>query len=220
MTTTEPIDLQRRLAAFFSADEIGYKPQTVRGDDALVAYYIDARTVMDRLDAAVGPENWQDDYTILEHGSVLCRLSVRVNGEWVAKEDVGSESEQPDAGDRLKAAVSDALKRAAVKFGIGRYLYSLPKRWHPYDSQKKRFKSTPPIPAAFLPPENSGPPIDSAQAGAVRQRLAETGADEAAFLRYFGVPSVDAIPEAKFLDVMAALEKKARKTQNVPLVEG
>jgi hypothetical protein len=215
------LELQQRLAAFFPADEVGYKPQTVRGDDALVAYYIDARTVMDRLDSVVGVDGWTDDYTFLDHGSVLCRLSVRINGEWVSKEDTGSESEQPDAGDRLKAAVSDALKRAAVKFGVGRYLYSLPKRWHPYDAQKKRFKTTPPIPAAFLPPENPGPPIDSVQAGAVRQLLAETGANEAAFLRYFGVPSVEAIPEAKYLDVMAALEKKAKTAQQgVPLREG
>jgi hypothetical protein len=40
--------------------------------------------------------------------------------------DVGGPSEQPDEGDRVKAAFSDALKRAAVKFGIGRYLYRLP----------------------------------------------------------------------------------------------
>ena len=43
--------------------------------------------------------------------------------------DVGAPSEQPDGGDRLKAAFSDALKRAAVKFGIGRYLYRLPQQW-------------------------------------------------------------------------------------------
>src|SRR5207244_2735797 len=43
----------------------------------------------------------------------------------------------------LKSAVSDALKRCAVHFGIGRYLYYLPRVWAPYDPQKRRFLETP-----------------------------------------------------------------------------
>jgi hypothetical protein len=73
----------------------------------------------------LGVENWQDEYEILADGSVMCRLKLKLGGEWITKTDVGSPSEQPDGGDRLKAAFSDALKRAAVKFGIGRYLYRL-----------------------------------------------------------------------------------------------
>jgi hypothetical protein len=63
--------------------------------------------------------------------------------------DVGGPSEQPDGGDRLKAELSDALKRAAVKFGVGRYLYGLPSQGVDYDPQRKQFKQTPrPPPAA------------------------------------------------------------------------
>jgi hypothetical protein len=53
---------------------------------------------------------------------VVCRLRCRIGGEWLTKVDVGSPSEQPDGGDRLKAAFSDAPLQAAVKFGVGRYL--------------------------------------------------------------------------------------------------
>jgi hypothetical protein len=70
----------------------------------------------------------------------------RIRGEWVTKCDVGSPSEQPDAGDRLKAAFSDALKRAAVKYGIGRFLYRLPPVWCDYDPQTKQFTKTPQLP--------------------------------------------------------------------------
>ncbi|RTH01947.1 Rad52/22 double-strand break repair protein, partial [Thermus scotoductus] len=49
---------------------------------------------------------------------VRCRLTIL----GITKEDVGE-------GDSLKAAFSDALKRAAVKFGVSRYLYSLPSQW-------------------------------------------------------------------------------------------
>jgi len=59
----------------------------------------------------------------------MCRLRIKLGDRWISKTDVGSPSEQPDVGDRLKAAFSDALKRAAVKFGIGRYLYRLSAQW-------------------------------------------------------------------------------------------
>jgi hypothetical protein len=67
---------------------------------------------------------WQDEYECLPDGSVVCRLRLRLGDEWITKMDVGAPSEQPDEGDRRKAAFSDALKRAAVKFGIGVRLVS------------------------------------------------------------------------------------------------
>jgi hypothetical protein len=141
----------RELAAPFPVDEVQFKPQVVKGNRALAIAYIDARAVMDRLDAVVGVHNWQDRYQLLPDSSVQCRLRVRIHGEWVAKADVGSPSDQPDGGDRLKAAFSDALKRAAVKFGIGRYLYGLPPTWTDYDPTKRQFSSRPLLPEWALP---------------------------------------------------------------------
>ena len=128
------------FSAPFPSSEVKLKPQKINGNKALVVSYIDARLVQDRLDSVVGPENWADSYEVLGDGSVVCRLAVRfgTDTEWITKTDVGSQSEQPDGGDRLKAAFSDALKRAAVKFGIGRYLYSLPAQWMDYDPATKR----------------------------------------------------------------------------------
>jgi hypothetical protein len=135
----------------FPLDALGWKPQAVKGNRALAVAYIDARDVMQRLDDAVGVENWQDEYFPLDGGQVMCKLSVCFDGKWVTKCDVGGESEQPDKGDREKAAFSDALKRAAVKFGIGRYLYSMPSQWCDYDPLKKQFKQTPRVAPQFLP---------------------------------------------------------------------
>jgi hypothetical protein len=148
-----PQELMAALAEPFAADEIGWKPQAKSkdGTKALACAYIDARNVMDRLDAVVGPENWQDEFTPLGNGNVVCCLSLRVGGEWIHKSDVGGESDQKDTGDREKAAFSDALKRAAVKWGVGRYLYSLPSVWCEYDEQRKQFKGTPTLPASALP---------------------------------------------------------------------
>ena len=139
-------DITRSLSAPFTTADVKWKPQAVKGNRALAIAYLDARAIQDRLDDVLGVEGWQDDYQILPDGSVVCKLQVRLGGEWVCKTDVGSPSEQPDGGDRLKAAFSDALKRAAVKFGIGRYLYRNPPTWVGYDPVKKQLLETPQIP--------------------------------------------------------------------------
>jgi len=147
-------DLAEKLSAPFDPSEVKWKPQAVNGNRALAIAYADARVVMDRLDDVVGPMNWADDYEVLPDNSVVCRLKVRHPEKacrFVTKTDVGSPSEQPDGGDRLKAAFSDALKRAAVKFGVGRYLYRLPQQWADYDPAKKQFVQTPKLPAWAIP---------------------------------------------------------------------
>jgi hypothetical protein len=117
----------------------------------LAIAYTDARAIQDRLDEVLGVDGWQDDYETLADGSVVCRLKLRFGSEWIIKVDVGSPSEQPDGGDRTKAAFSDALKRAAVKFGVGRYLYKLPTQWCDWDAKAKRFVKTPQLPGWALP---------------------------------------------------------------------
>ena len=87
---------------------------------AMYLTYIDARAVMDRLDSVVGFGNWQDKYR-KESDAVICSLSLKLNNEWVTKEDACEVSDiEP-----VKGAISGAIKRAAVKFSIGRYLYHL-----------------------------------------------------------------------------------------------
>jgi hypothetical protein len=147
-------DIQQALTQPFDPAEVHWKPQAISGNRALAIAYIDARSVMDRLDQVVGIESWHDDYEALPDGSVVCRLSVRIGEEWVTKVDVGSPSDQKDAGDKRTAAFSDALKRAAVKWGIGRYLYSLPASWVDYDPKAKAFIKVPTLPAWALPARN------------------------------------------------------------------
>ena len=147
----ERTDLEAALLAPFDPSEVKWKPGKVSGNRAMALAYVDARVVQDRLDAVFGVSGWQDEYTPIEKGAFICRLSVLIDGQWVSKSDVGGESEQPDGGDRAKAAVSDALKRAAVKFGVGRYLYRLPAQLVDFDPAKKGFAQTPKLPANALP---------------------------------------------------------------------
>ena len=150
--------LTAALAAPFEPREVKYKPQSVKNNRCLAMAYIDARLIQDRLDEVLGVENWEDGYKILADGSVMCRLRVKLGDQWISKTDVGSPSEQPDGGDRLKAAFSDALKRAAVKFGIGRYLYRLAAQWVDYDPVKKQIIQVPQMPAFGIPKSKTPPP--------------------------------------------------------------
>jgi hypothetical protein len=100
----------------------GGQPVMVNGQP-LVLDYVTARFVQDRLDAAVGPANWQTQFESLPDGtgSVRCGISIRIPGtdEWVSKWDVGV----PSSIEPQKGAHSDAFKRAAVHWGIARDLY-------------------------------------------------------------------------------------------------
>src|SRR3954467_10814724 len=138
--------LTQALSAPFDATEVKFKPQVVQGNRALALAYVDARVIQDRLDDVLGVEGWQDENDGPPDNSVVFRLRLKIGDEWVTKMDVGGPSEQPDGGDRMKAAFSDALKRAAVKWGIGRYLYSMPTIWADYDPQRKQFVRTPQLP--------------------------------------------------------------------------
>src|SRR6516162_11034523 len=139
-------ELTQALAAPFDPREVKFKPAVVNGNRALALAYVDARVIQDRLDDVLGVTGWQDEYECLPDGSVVCRLRLRIGDEWITKMDVGRQSEQPDEGDRRKAAFSDALKRAAVKFGIGRYLYRMKSQWVDYDPQKRQFLRLPALP--------------------------------------------------------------------------
>ncbi|MBY0227996.1 MAG: hypothetical protein K2W96_01815 [Gemmataceae bacterium] len=157
-------EVARGLAAPFDPSEVKWKPQTVSGNRALAVAFVDARAIQDRLDDVLGVMGWQDSYECLPDGAVVCRLRVRVGDEWITKEDVGGQSEQPDEGDRRKAAFSDALKRAAVKFGVGRYLYRLKPQWVDYDPQKRQIVGTPRLPGAPAPaPEKKAAPAANAK---------------------------------------------------------
>jgi hypothetical protein len=111
-------DLWAALAAPFT-DEV--KDRTGKGGE--VFDYVTARSVMNRLDDVLGPENWWETYRPLPD-SVICELTVRLpDGTTLTKCDAGGYHDMKDQGDGEKAGFSDALKRAAVKFGVGRHLH-------------------------------------------------------------------------------------------------
>jgi hypothetical protein len=122
-----------------------FPPERVkaRKQSGITLHYIDARTVMDRLDETVGPDNWSDNYRELD-GRIICELTVL----GVTKMD-GAEDSKIEA---KKGGLSDAFKRAAVKFGIGRYLYDGKNPAHVYNEYNNKSVTKP---KAKLPIEES-----------------------------------------------------------------
>ena len=80
----------------------------------------------------------------------MCRLRLKLGKRWITKMDVGSPSEQPDGGDRMKAAFSDALGRCRQVWDR-RDLYRLKADWWDYDPVKKQFSQQPKLPTSALP---------------------------------------------------------------------
>jgi len=90
-----------------------------KGPGSKMLSYVDARQVQNRLDEVVGSGNWQTHFTEV-CGNYCCTLAIKIDGEWVAKSDgAGGTSIEGDKG-----GFSDAFKRAAVSFGVARYLYT------------------------------------------------------------------------------------------------
>ncbi len=132
----------------FPKEDVLIRPGNKYSGRAMVLAYIDARAVMDRLDSVMGVENWKDEYEVISlpiterdkvvnKGVVICNLSLRINDEWITKSDVA----EPTTFESVKGGFSDALKRAAVKYGVGRYLYSFPTVWAELNDSGKRFKN-------------------------------------------------------------------------------
>lgn len=128
-------DVMQALAQPFPAEAIQWKPGATNRDKTrgLALAYVDLRHYIDRLNEVAGT-HWSDDYEVQEAGKVvLCRLTIA----GVTRCDVGEAP--PNDENTATTALAQAFKRACVKFGLGAYLYRLPRTWVEYDSQRKRF---------------------------------------------------------------------------------
>ncbi len=102
--------------------------------------YLDARNVMERLDEVCGIAGWQCRYPFMGCCDIGIRM-VRGAGqldEWVWKSNGAGQSDI----EAEKGQYSDAFKRAAVLWGVGRYLYDLPNTWFPIESRGRSYGFT------------------------------------------------------------------------------
>jgi len=95
--------------------------QSARATKGIPLAYIDARDAYNRLDDVCGMEGWQDRYPF----EGCCEIGIKIGGEWIWKANGAGATDI----EGVKGQYSDAFKRAAVLWGIGRYLYDIPNTW-------------------------------------------------------------------------------------------
>ena len=157
MTPREKLEQLKKPTA---KSEIKYRVGSVYDKDrgkATVLSYVDARYVQDTLDKFIGPEFWENRFYEAK-GALFCEITINIDGVKISKSDCGTESDIAPA----KGEASDAFKRAAVMYGIGRDLYSaetmfadlekkgskwaLPRGWKPNNKVANTTPVSPPAP--------------------------------------------------------------------------
>jgi hypothetical protein len=134
-------EILEKLSVPFQPEAVFWKPGATTKDKtrAMALAYVDPRCYLDRLNEVLGGE-WSDHYEVQNDGQiVVCHLTIL----GVTRCDVGEDDStgDDDRGPKNKATTSaaQAFKRACVKFGLGAYLYRLPRTWAEYDPVKKQF---------------------------------------------------------------------------------
>lgn len=86
--------------------------------------YKDARVDMKILDEIYTPMGWKRTHRLIGD-RLYCLVEIwdKEKGEWIGKEDVGTESNT----EAEKGQASDSFKRACFNWGIGRELYTAPR---------------------------------------------------------------------------------------------
>lgn len=149
-------ELRKKLCAPFDAKDVEWRVTKLSKDssDGLVVPFITSRAIQNRLDDVVGPFRWRtrfipwhqfvpkpgkyDDPQRMQKppiSSQLCGVSIydEERKEWVEKID-GAENTDVEA---IKGGISDSFKRAAVLWGVGRYLYEMRAKWVHLDKYKQ-----------------------------------------------------------------------------------
>ena len=207
-----PNPLFEALAQPFPISEIEFRAGATNQEKtkALALAYITSRAGMARLDAVMGPGNWKDEYTAGPAGGVLCSLSLRIDGEWITKQD-GADNTNFEA---VKGGFSDAFKRACVKWGIGRYLYYLEGTWVKCQERGKTIvlAEDPRMPAWALP-GGAGVPSEVAQAKPkpVEELVKETSPKETGKSQ---LPKVQDTPPGKIPETTSGTTSTAGRQKN------
>ena len=135
-------DILQALARPFPPDAVGWRVGSTNKEKSkgMAVCYIDARSVQRRLDEVMGFD-WQSEIIVQSSGLVTCRIGLLINGHWRWRMDGTAAVREAPEGQELdlkeeqkremnqKGAASDAFKRAAVQWGVARYLYEIPSPW-------------------------------------------------------------------------------------------
>jgi hypothetical protein len=161
------MEVMEQLQAPFKPDEVEWRVGVTSNDKTkgLALAYVTNRAIQNRLDEVFGVFGWKNEFHEWKKDGQLCGISVKFEGEWITKFDGADDSNM----EATKGGLSDAMKRAAYQWGIGRYLYELPSVWMPIKKQGSSYvlTDTPKLPAWALPegykPEKQSSTVEEAE---------------------------------------------------------
>lgn len=128
--------VMRELQKPFKEEEIEWRVGATNKDKTmgLALPYVTNKAIQNRLDEVFGVFGWKNEFKEWKGNSQLCGISIwdEDKNEWLTKYDGADDTTM----ESTKGGLSDSMKRAAVQFGIGRYLYKLDPIWVPLKDGK------------------------------------------------------------------------------------
>ncbi len=117
-----------QLIRLLRAGEIECRVSIINGKGLSLLLFKDARVDQRILDEAFTPFGWKRSHQSID-GNLYCTVEIwdERKGQWIAKQDVGTESRS----EKEKGQASDSFKRACFNWGVGRELYTAPFIWVP-----------------------------------------------------------------------------------------
>ena len=160
MWNRSPEELRRALAMPFANGDIEWRVSATTKDKTrgLAVPYVTNRAIQNRLDDTVGVDGWYNEFAAWKNGTAqLCGISIYLKEQnlWLTKWDGADDSDI----ESVKGGLSDSMKRAAVEWGVGRYLYGMTQLWVPIQ----------PCGKGFIITDGARPDLDRAHENWVRQ---------------------------------------------------
>jgi len=177
-------DVMKQLQAPFKPDEIEWRVGSTTNDktQGLALAYVTNRAIQNRLDETFGVFGWKNEFHAWKNNGQLCGISVKYGDEWITKFDGADDSNM----EATKGGLSDAMKRAAYQWGIGRYLYNLPAVWMPIEKRGNSYVlSKMPILPKWALPEGCEPEperVTTAQLKQIKEAADDAGVDKTSLL--------------------------------------
>ncbi len=133
-------EILKELKGPFPYEDVDWKVQVMNKDKtkSMAVAYLDSRAIQKRLDEVVGAMNWRNEFMLWQDKSQICGIGLydMERGAWVMKYD-GAENTDIEP---VKGGLSDSFKRAAVLWGIGRYLYDMESIWVEIEPSGKSYR--------------------------------------------------------------------------------
>lgn len=210
--------IREQLNKPFKEEDIEWRIQQSgkQGDKvwAMCLAYVTNRAIMERLDDVFGVFGWKNEFMPTPHNDgVMCGISVKYDGDWITKYD-GAQNTDIEA---VKGGISSAMKRTAVQFGIGRYLYNLDAGFagivEKGTAGAKYAKTKDNTSFYWIPPQlpNWALPIENSQIKIIDELADKKDANKEEMVKYFGLSSLANATKEQGVTMIQMLQKKKDK---------